>query len=164
MGFFKGLKKVVSAPVSVVKDVGKAGWSGVKTVGKTLKSPKVIGAGTTVAGALTANPALITAGVGIVSSDYINQQRLKNAKNMAKSLNSASLAEAQNLEALYQQDTAIAGLQLESALANSNNVQTVADIPIEDKPRNELANLAKPILTIATLGTVLFVVGRRFLK
>ena len=70
---FKGLKSIVSAPVSVVKGVGKAGWSGVKTVGKTLKSPKVVGAGTTVAGALTANPALITAGVGIVSSDYINQ-------------------------------------------------------------------------------------------
>jgi alpha-D-ribose 1-methylphosphonate 5-triphosphate diphosphatase PhnM len=164
LGFFKGLKSIVSAPVSVVKGVGKAGWSGVKTVGKTLKSPKVVGAGTTVAGALTANPALITAGVGIVSSDYINQQRLKNAKNMAKSLNSASLAEAQNLEALYQQDTAVAGLQLESALANSNNVQTVADIPKEDKPRVELKNFATPVIALATIGTVLFVFGRRFVK
>ena len=97
MGFFKGLKKVVSAPVQIAKSVGsgvktvaKKGWSGVKTTGKALASPKGLGTATAVLGHTVGSPQLISQGIGVISNDYIAQQRDKNAKEMAKSLNSAS--------------------------------------------------------------------------
>ena len=171
MGFFKGLKKVVSAPVQIAKSVGsgvktvaKKGWSGVKTTGKALASPKGLGTATAVLGHTVGSPQLISQGIGVISNDYIAQQRYKNAKEMAKSLNSASLEEAQNLEALFKTDTAIAGLQLESALASSDNVQTVADIPQQDQPKLLATQFIKPVVWIAVIGGLAYAIGKRFSK
>jgi len=83
---------------------------------------------------------------------------------MAKSLNSASLEEAQNLEALFKTDTAIAGLQLESALASSDNVQTVADIPQQDQPKLLATQFIKPVVGIAVIGGLAYAIGKRFSK
>jgi hypothetical protein len=171
MGFFKGLKKVVSAPVQIAKSVGsgvktvaKKGWSGVKTTGKALASPKGLGAVTSGVGAVTGNPQLISQGIGVISDDYIAQQRYKNAKEMAKSLNSATLEEAQNLEALFKTDTALAGLQLESALAGSDTVQTVTDIPEQDQTKLLATQFIKPVIGIAVIGGLAYAIGKRFSK
>ena len=193
MGFFSAVKKVASAPVKIAKSVAKplvAGaekiidtggnvtgatftnienigsktWKGVKTTGKALTSPEGASLVVTGAGVATGNPALVSAGLGSLSKNYIDEKRANQQIALEKATYEQAIQNQQDLNAVYNRDQSLTGLLLDSGITFTDNVQTTSDLAQDRIVNQPITNGIGSTVGIISVVAILAFLGSRYIK